>query len=210
MRKIWFVFCLVTSINCYATIDDWQVSLGFGTAFNYDESINVKLDDRSNVRLDSVEFQTKPFEDTPYFSVKATNWASEHALEVEYIHHKLYAKSSSLSGPIDKLEFANGYNLLYANYVIRRNNVWNIRAGVGVVITRPEMVIDNENIKGDYGLTGYTFQLGMERELITSDSVSFSLESKVTHSRADVDFDGGSMSIPNTALHLLANIKYRL
>ncbi len=203
-----FTMALVAT-SSYAR-DDWQISLGTGTALSYSESIKIEMDDGSNIDSGDVSWNTKPFDTPPYYDIKIAKWHDDHAYEFEFIHHKIYAKSGDLDSRIQNFEVTDGYNLLYGNYVLNIKDKWNGRVGIGAVIPHPDVTVDGVRSHGSYQLGGITAQLGIEREFPISESLDFSLETKITYSYAKIDLDYGEVTVPNTALHFIGSIKYSL
>ncbi|MEZ8292744.1 hypothetical protein AB6D11_02700 [Vibrio splendidus] len=181
---------------------------GFGTAFSYEEPITIERDGQSDIDLGSVSFETKPFDSPPYYMLRLGRWDETDGYEIEFIHHKLYAKGLPDQGVTD-FEVTDGYNLLYFNksYLI---GDYVARAGVGVVISHLDMTIDGQNYKDGYQLAGVSLNLAGERRFEISESIMAGLEGKVTYSYADIDYSGGSVTVPNLALHLIASIKYKI
>ncbi|ELG2044853.1 hypothetical protein RAX51_003823 [Vibrio fluvialis] len=203
----------VTALCCSFSVsakEGWEASFGLGGALNLQESITIKMDNGERIESSSVSLNTKPFNSPPYYNLRTGYWKDDTAWEVEFIHHKLYANASDLDDRVQNFEITDGYNLLYLNYAAVYTQGWNVRAGFGVVIPHPDVTVDNQRSHGGYQLGGVTTQLALEREFVVSDSVLFSLEGKVTYSYAEIDLDYGKATVPNTALHLLGQFKFRL
>ncbi len=198
---------LVISVSVSAK-DGWEFSIGTGGALNLQESVNIKMDNGEEIESDSVQFETKSFSSPPYYNLRAGVWAQNTAWEVEFIHHKLYAKSSELDSRVQNFEITDGYNLLYLNYALVVAPSWNARFGIGPVIAHPDVTVDGERSHGGYQLSGMTSQLALEREFELSRSLIMSLEGKMTYSYAQIDLDYGEVKVPNTALHLIAQFKF--
>lgn len=190
--------------------DGWQFSIGTGAALNLQESINIEMDNGEEIKSDSVQFETKPFTSPLYYNLRVSRWQQSQAWEMEYIHHKLYAKSSDLNSRVDNFEVTDGYNLVYLNYALVVAPNWNARFGMGPVIAHPDVTVDGQQSHGDYQLSGITSQLALEREFAVNPSLLLSLEGKVTYSYAQIDLDYGEVKVPNTALHLIAQLKFGL
>lgn len=188
--------------------DKWQISAGLGTALNLDQSIEIEMDEGEDIDSGTVGFDTKPFNTPPYYSFRVGKWSDQSAYEFEFIHHKIYAKSSDLDDRISNFEVTDGYNLLYGNYAVEYKPTWIVRFGVGVVVPHPDVTVDGVRSHGGYQLGGVTSQIAIEKEFPISDNFIFSLESKVTYSYAEIDLDYGKATVPNTAFHILGNIKY--
>ncbi len=201
------LFTLLIATSVFAK-DGWEFSVGTGGAINLQESINIKMDNGEEIESDSVQFETKPFTSPPYYNLRAGLWAQNTAWEIEFIHHKLYAKSADLDSRVQNFEITDGYNLLYLNYALVVAPAWNARFGIGPVIAHPDVTVDGERSHGGYQLSGITSQLDLEREFELTPSLIMSLEGKMTYSYAQIDLDYGEVKVPNTALHLIAQLKF--
>ncbi len=188
--------------------EGWEFSLGTGSAWSYGEGVIIKMDNAEDINLGTVDFETKPFDTPFYYNVRIGHWEDNKAWEGEFIHHKLYAKSSSLSNGVSQIEVTHGYNLLYVNYAVKTDNELIYRMGLGVVIPHPDVIVNDVRSQGDYQLGGFSSQLSVEKEFNITESVLFSIEGKMTYSYAKIDLDYGKFTLPNTALHLVANLKF--
>ncbi len=207
--KVFGVLALIVSSNSLAN-QGWEISIGTGSALNLQESINIEMDNGEEIQSESVSFDTKPFRSPLYYNFRVGRWEQNRALEVELIHHKLYAKSSELNSRVQNFEMTDGYNLLYVNYALSLAPSWNTRIGIGPVIAHPDVTVDGVRTHGGYQLSGISAQLAMEREFVLAPNLLFSLEGKMTYSYAEVDLDYGKVTVPNTALHLIGQFKLRL
>ncbi len=204
---------LITTLCCAFSAsakDGWEFSFGLGGALNLEESITIDMDSGDSIKSESVELDSKPFSIPPYYNFRTGLWKQGKAWELEFIHHKLYAKNADLNDRVQNFELTDGYNLLYFNYASVYKQNWNVRAGLGAVFPHPDVTVDNQRSHGGYQLGGITTQLALEREFPLSESMLFSLEGKVSYSYAKIDLDYGQAKMPNTALHLLGQLKFRL
>ncbi len=219
MKKYLIPILLGVSLSQVANASEfnegWEFSLGFGGAYNASEDITIKRDSAPDIELKDVGFDNKPFEAPLYYTFRTgkwslnDGWADSTGFEFEFIHNKIYAKSEDLGQGVSKFEITDGYNLLYGNYAVKKRN-WIARVGFGAAIAYPDVIIDGKHSYNGCQCTGVTGQLSLEREFEISKSFALGLESKVSYSYAEIDIDGGSAEVPNTAIHLVANLKYRL
>lgn len=210
-NKVTLIFITTVCYSISASAKDgWELSFGLGGALNLEQSITIDMDNGDSIKSDSVGFNTKPFSTPPYYNLRTGYWKDDSAWELEFIHHKLYAKSSDLNNRVQNFEVTDGYNLLYFNYATVYKQSWNVRAGLGAVIPHPDVTVDGVRSHGGYQLGGVSTQLALEKEFPLSESILFSLEGKVTYSYAQIDLDYGEAKVPNTALHLLGQFKFRL
>lgn len=214
MKKI----LLIGAITLFSIVakaeDQYQISLGTGTAYSYGENVEIELDGNQDIDLGVVDFETKPDQMPPYYNIRISRWNSDsdkkRAIEFELIHQKLYADKDDLGQGISDLKITDGYNLLYGNMAVMVKPQYIARFGAGLVVSHPSISINQDQYHGSYQISGVTAQLGIEREFPIDKQFIFSLEGKVTYSYADLRFDGGSVEIPNTAFHLIAQLKYSL
>lgn len=210
MKKL-LVFAMLVTMPALSYAETvWQFTAGTGAAFNSSEDITIERDDGSDIELGVVDFKTRPDKAPPYYNLRLSRWEEAKAWEVEFIHHKLYADKSDLSGGVSNLESTGGYNLLYGNYASEIEPNLIVRAGAGLVIPHPDVTIDGNRSHGGYQLGGVTGQLGVERQFPLSGDSYFSVEGKVTYSYAQIKIDEGKAVIPNTAVHLIAALKFDL
>ncbi len=199
---------MLLPIVANAKSDGWEWAVGFGGALNLPQSLSIEMDSGETIDLGTVNYDTKPFNSPPYYALRAARWQDSKAWELEFIHHKIYLQSKYLNDRVTNFEISDGYNLLYGNYAAEITKGWITRFGVGAVIVHPDVTVDGVRSHGGYQWRGITTQLALEREFPLSDAVIFSAEGKLTYSYAKANFTFGSATVPNTALHLLAMVKF--
>ncbi|WP_434356034.1 hypothetical protein NF212_12320 [Parasalinivibrio latis] len=182
-------------------------SFGLGGALNYQEDVKLKLDGQDDIDLGTLSFDTKPFQMPFYWDLKLGYWQENKGWELELLHHKLYASGLNNSR-VSSLEVTHGYNLVYLNRAIEFRPSWLGRIGLGAVVPHPDMTIDGNKVSGGYHLAGPSAQLSLEKTYRFREDFLVGLEGKMTYSYAEVDFDGGSFELPNTAVHFLVSLQY--
>lgn len=209
MKKLIIAATIATlSMPSLAAKSGLEYSIGTGTAFSYAEGITIDMDNGDKVDLGSVDFDTKPFASPPYYNLRFGNWKDGKAWEIEFIHHKIYADKEDLGQGVEKLEITDGYNLLYANHAYESEHGLIYRFGAGIVIPHPDVTYNGQRSHGGYQLGGISAQLGLEKEFPINENWIFSIESKVTYSHAKIELDFGEATVPNTAFHLVGNLKF--
>ena len=151
-------------------------------------------------------FSTRPFSDSPYYSVRLGHTNDGRGVEAELIHHKLYLENPA--PPIERLEITHGYNLPVINAVGPANG-WQFRVGIGLVVAHPEGRVAGQNIGGGYRIAGGTIQLALGRRYPLNDGevvVTATPEAKLTGSFARIRLPAGILSVPNIAFHALAGL----
>ncbi len=187
--------------------DGWEFSLGTGVAFNQSSNADIDMDNSSDISQGSVDWKIKPFSTPLYYDFRISKWLSNNgAIEIELLHHKLYAESGNLNSRVSNFDISQ--NLLYCNYALLYTESWVARAGAGVAIVEPDITVDGVKSDDSYQLAGITTQLSLEKIIPINSFFDLSLESKVTYSYSDIDLGYGSTEISNTALHFLINLKY--
>ena len=198
----------------------WELAFYLGTSFSKDETLTIKQDGFPDITFDA-EFETRPFDSPPYYGIRLGRWNNGHAWEVEHIHQKIYV--DDLPPDVQHFEITDGYNLFLFNSAWQLNKYDLItRLGVGPVIAHPQITVrgmSNHQSGGGaipmiwdsdsgYQWAGAAAQLSLEKEFSISQHWLLSLEGKLSHANADIDIEGGSVTVPNTAIHLVAGIKY--
>lgn len=198
----------------------WELAFYLGTSFSKDETLTIKQEGFPDIRFEA-EFETKPFDSPPYYGIRLGRWSNGHAWEVEHIHQKIYV--DDLPPDVQHFEITDGYNLFLFNSAWQLNRYDLItRLGVGPVIAHPQITvrgISNHQSGGGaipmiwdsdsgYQWAGAAAQVSLEKEFSISQHWLLSLEGKLSHANADIDIEGGSVTVPNTAIHLVAGIKY--
>ena len=151
-------------------------------------------------------FSTRPFSDSPYYSVRLGHTNDGRGVEAELIHHKLYLENPA--PPIERLEITHGYNLPVINAVGPANG-WQFRVGIGLVVAHPEGRIAGQNIGGGYRIAGTAIHLALGRRYPLSDGdvvLTATPEVKLTGSIARIRVPSGVLSVPNVAFHALAGL----
>jgi hypothetical protein len=195
-----------------AAEDGWVLQGSIGAVANLETSLKIRQDGFETIDLDA-DYETRPFESPPYYSLRAGRWRDRRGWELELIHQKLFLQDPPPE--IQGFAISHGYNLLTINRVWEaRGLVW--RLGAGAVIAHPENEVrgrvldpDDTNLSGGYHLTGPSFQAGAEKRFALGESWFLGLEGKVTAARAVVPVAGGEAEVPNAAFHALLGIGYR-
>lgn len=190
-----------------------------GTAWSLPTPLVVRLPGAAPVRI-RARYATRPLADAPYYAYRAGGGpAPARGVEGELVHHKLYLRHAS--PPVEHFEVTHGYNLLTAN-ALRPAGRLTVRLGVGLVIAHPEGRVAGQRVGGSrrtllgggYHLAGVTTQLAVGRAypLGRGRTALYAVpEAKLTASLARVPLGdaGGTILVPNVALHALAGLGVR-
>lgn len=226
IRTLAVLFLLLSTIinaraeSNHVLKDGWELAFYLGTAYSKDETLTIKQDGYQDITFDA-SFATKPFDSPPYYGIRLGKWNEGHALEIEHIHHKLYV--DELPADVQHFEITDGYNLFLFNSAWQLKKVDLIaRAGLGVVIAHPQITVRNMtnynpgggaipmiwDSDSGYQWAGPAIQASLEKEFRLNKNWLLSLEGKVSHANANIDIEGGSVEVPNTAVHLVGGVKY--
>jgi len=192
------------------------VELFAGTAWSLRTPLTVRLPGEPPAAL-RARYTTRPLADAPYYAYRASYGTPARAVEAELVHHKLYLENPA--PPVEHFEVTHGYNLATAN-VRAPAGRYQLRVGVGVVVAHPEGRIAGRPVGpvrsllgGGYHVAGATAQLGIGRRYRLGGGATAAFaapELKLTASAARVPLrGGGSVVVPNIALHALAGLGVR-
>lgn len=215
------VYGLCVANTQAALKDGWELSFYLGTSFSRNETLTIKQDGYPDITLNDVEFATRPFDSPPYYGIRLGKWRDGHAWEVEHIHQKIYV--DELPAEVQHFEITDGYNLFLFNsaWQLKKHGLVT-RLGIGPVIAHPQITVrglSNHQSGGGaiptvwnpdsgYQWAGAAAQIALEKEYSVNKHWLLSIEGKLSHAYADIDIAGGSVSVPNTAVHLVGGVKY--
>jgi hypothetical protein len=200
-----------------------HLELLLGTAWSLPTPLVIELPGVPTVRR-RARYSTRPWSDSPYYAYRAGGGSTAArgapaGYEAELVHHKLYMDNPS--PPVEHFEVTHGYNLLMAS-AVRPANRLAVRFGVGLVIAHAEGSIAGQRVGGSrrtflgggYHIAGVTAQVGVGRRYFLGRGrvAAYAVpEAKLTASVARVPLgdDGGSVLVPNIAVHLLAGLGVR-
>ena len=196
-----------------AAEEGWTFQASVGEVYNVDSSLEIRQEGFKTIDADA-DYETRPFESPLYYSLRAGRWNERTGWELELIHQKVFLRNRPPE--VQHFAISHGYNLLTVNRAWDRHGLlW--RVGVGPVIAHPESevrgrVLDPEdtNLSGGYHLTGPVLQLGAEKRFDLRKRWFLGIEGKVSTARATVPVAGGEAEVPNTAVHALVGIGWRL
>jgi hypothetical protein len=191
--------------------ESWALEGYLGAAWNLPTPLSIHQTGQDDIKL-TAHYETRPFEQPPYYAWRLGRWTKDRAWEFEFIHHKLF-----LDNPPDEVqhfEVTHGFNLLMVNRAwVRKKTIW--RWGGGVVLAHPESRVrgaeppEGGGIRGrGYHLTGPVVQGSIGRRFALTDNLFFAIEAKLTAAYARLPVDDGHASAPNLALHGLFGLGY--
>lgn len=198
---------------------DYTLEFSLGNAWSLEQPVSIRLDNGSSVDFDA-KYETRGFDDPPYYSLRFGRWQKQRAWEVELIHHKLYVNDADLPGDVQKFEITDGFNILTVNHVWDLDVV-NLRLGLGTVVAHPDITVQGQSTyergggaipafwSDGYQWGGYAVQLGLQKRYFLDKSSFISLESKLLHAETNIDLVNGSVDVKDQSLHLLFGYGYR-
>ena len=215
------VYGLSLGTSMASSKDGWELAFYLGTSLSRNETLTIKQDGYPDITLNDVEFETRPFDSPPYYGIRLGRWRTGHAWEVEHIHQKIYVED--LPDEVQHFEITDGYNLFLFNsaWQLQKHKLIT-RLGIGPVIAHPQITVrgmSNHQSGGGaipmiwdtdsgYQWAGAAAQIGLEKEFKINQNWLFSIEGKLSQAYAEIDIAGGSVSVPNTAVHLVGGVKY--
>ncbi|HEU4629013.1 MAG TPA: hypothetical protein VFS08_04685 [Gemmatimonadaceae bacterium] len=194
-----------------------------GTAWSLPTPLVVRLPGEAPLRI-RAHYATRPLADAPYYAYRLGGGplsarGAATGVEGELVHHKLYLEDAR--PPVEHFEVTHGYNLLTAN-AVRPAGRLSVRVGIGIVVAHAEGRIASQRVGGTrrtflgggYHLAGITAQLAVGRAyaLGRGRTTLYAVpEAKLTASLARVPLGdaGGTILVPNVALHALAGLGVR-
>ncbi|PMQ00886.1 MAG: hypothetical protein CBR30_08940 [Dictyoglomus sp. NZ13-RE01] len=192
-------FIIVFSSSAFA----FSFSILGGSALSFPTPLTIYQDGYETIKIDSAQWETRPFYEAPYYSIRFTFglWS------IELIHHKLYLISEHPD--IQQFWITHGYNLILLERLIQKDS-WFYSLGAGVVVAHPETIVRGQELSdpphAEISFTGYYFSgiaghasIGYKIKLLSH--ISFIVETKLTAAWARVPIANGHADVPNIAIH---------
>jgi len=211
----WGVLCWAMVMPCYATslyTDGLRLVTGVGGSKSMGNTLSIHREDGKDYVINAM-YDSRPYDDSSYWSGRLEWWDRGAAWELEVIHHKLYLVNLP-SGILD-FSISDGYNLLTVN------RAWHLagtdacfRVGVGAVVAHPDITFSDREryiLKGLPGLrfAGPTVQVGLENRFGMTKNHYINTELKLTASYAKTAISGNPSEYvvaPDVAVHLTIGV----
>jgi len=189
-----------------------SIDLMTGLVTNFNSPLLIQQEGRDNLVV-TAEYETKSFDDIPYFVLRLNYKLRKIIFELQFMHHKI--NLTNTSGEIQHFEITDGFNILSINYRLITKYL-DFRFGLGAAIT-----YCNSTVRGyDYAATGGIFNsgyyisgpvllLGLNKEIDLSKHFYLNAETQFTSAWSLVPIAGGYGYVSNFALHLLLGIGYK-
>ena len=198
--------------------DRLAIELFGGSAVNFRTPLAVTREGRPDIEL-TARYDTKGFNLPLYYAVRIEMRSKRRALELQFIHHKLYLRNPPPA--MRSFEATHGYNILTLGGSLRREH-FDFRMGAGLVLAHVETVVRDEAtddwaILGDgYDLTGPVIMVGIGKNFPISRNFFVASDVQLIAARASVALSAGEWGetyaearVPNIAVHFLIGIGYR-
>jgi hypothetical protein len=206
-----FLFLLVLSVKiCPAQLH--SIDLMSGLVVNLKTPLLIQRQGKDNMTF-LAEYDTKSFENIPYFMLRLNFQVGRRIIEIQYMHHKLYL--SNPQGSVSHFEMSDGFNLLSANYRLALKFIdW--RFGLGAVFAYPESVVDGRSFSGQGGLfnsglylAGPVLFFGVSKIIALTSDFYLNTELQFTSAWVLVPVATGQAYASNLAFHFLFGGGYR-
>jgi hypothetical protein len=198
--------CLPQRISAQVTVDGFT-----GTAFNLHTRLSISQAGEPDLGF-VAHYDTRPWEDTPYFGARVSLWKNNRAWVATVVHHKLY-----LIDPPSEVQWFRityGFNMVTLGLGWRHHNL-SYTVGAGAVITHASNSVRGKRYLGTGGPLnkGYTFSgitaLGsLQYKVPLTHGIYLSAETMASVSYIEVKVNGGEAQVPAAALHLHAGLGY--
>lgn len=152
------------------------------------------------------EWETRPFDDAPYYAARVALWSGRRGWELQLLHHKIYLTN----GPpeVEHFEVSHGWNLITLQRA-GRGRILDWRAGAGAVVAHAEGRIRGRDVDtGDYHLSGAGALVGVGRSFAISRRFFANAEAQVSLSWARVPIVTGHARTVNVAFHALFGLGF--
>jgi hypothetical protein len=190
--------------------DRFRAEIFGGSAWSIPTTLTI--DQSGEERLSfRAHWETRPFEDAPYYAVRVALWGGRRGWELQLLHHKIY-----LTNPppeIDYFEVSHGWNILTIQRAIR-GRLLDWRAGAGAVITHTEGRIRGREVDpgggifGGYHLSGAGALVGAGKSFSFSRRFFATAEGQLTFSAARIPIRTGHVRTANVAFHVLFGLGF--
>jgi hypothetical protein len=202
------IFCLLGMLLLATTASSqsfWSIEpIHIGSAKSFSTNLEIEQTAFPKLKFDA-DYETRPFEDAPYYGYRVSRQNKRHGWEVEFLHHKIYLTNNPPE--IQHFEVSHGYNMLFVNHAwIFGSNY--VRAGAGPVISHTESEVRGMGFSSSYEFSGVVGQGTFGRRFYLSRIFYLTLEGKLTLATASVSIAQGKAHAPNIAIHGIAGIGF--
>ena len=94
MKLLCLLAILFTSTIAYSE-SWWSIEpLRTGSAKSFSTNLEIEQNAFPELEFDA-EYETRPFEDAPYYGYRISRQSEKHGWELEFLHHKIYLTNST-------------------------------------------------------------------------------------------------------------------
>ena len=216
---------------------EWTLAAYFGGAHTAQASLQLQAPHAStNLSIQPVSYQTKPFQSPLYYGYRAGYFFSPHfGLEGEFTHLKVYAEtgpiaqisgtlqgvpiseSAPLNSVVQRFNITHGVNLILANFVARKafrqvaspaRFLLSGRVGLGLTIPHAENEVLGISNLEHYQVGQPAWQLGAGLEVRLWRRLYAGGEVKYTRTRQNVDIAQGTAESLLKSAHGIAGFAW--
>ncbi|WP_148041424.1 hypothetical protein [Rufibacter immobilis] len=207
--KCWVLLFLWGSLPAHG--QELTAEVFAGTSWSLPMPLKIVQPGEARIRL-KARYRTRPWTGAPYYAYRLGygNWSAE------LVHHKVYLQNPTPE--VEHFEVSHGYNLVMLSRAVPLAGTPGVfRVGLGLVIGHPEGRVRGKPINpvksllgGGYHIAGFCLQAAVGPKLGVADHWFFRPEAKLTAAWARMPLaGGGSVTVPNVALHTLLGFGYR-
>jgi hypothetical protein len=186
----------------------WSFDLLIGDAYNADSRTRIEHATLDNVSFTG-DYDTRGLEGPLHYAWRIARWEDARGWELQLLHHKLFLQNPPAG--VDALSISHGFNIVTINRAFEYRG-WQMRAGLGPVITHAEARILGTAYDGPYEIAGAAVLVGVGRRLELGRHFYLLGEVAATYGYIHAEPDGApnlEVTIRNPALHAQAGVGYR-
>jgi hypothetical protein len=212
------VLCISVMLGSSAVYALSSVEVLGGSCAHMSLPVKIQMRGLEDINIEKPIWETQPFQEAPYYSVRVAKWNENSALEFEIIHDKMILTNPS--GQVSHFEVSHGYNYFLFNKVFKKDSLM-LRLGAGAIVSHPEATIagvsfgDFDLLKG-FDLSGIGGQAALQYSFDLTNSIYVMAEAKLTGAWANVPLivkgekePRGSATVPTAAIHGLFGMGYK-
>ncbi len=211
---LFFFLIWTTSLRAQSQSTDLSAELFFGSAWSL--PLPITIDFLGEHARFIAHYRTRPIAGSPYYSYRFGRASDGRAIEFEMLHHKLYLQNPQ--PPVERFEVSHGFNQPMMNVEMPTHG-WRWRFGIGLVVAHPEGRVGGRDVgpvrtilgRG-YHVAGVSTQLAFGNRYTLghgATALTAAPEAKLTAAVARIRINGGSVWMPNLAVHTLSGIGVR-
>lgn len=185
--------------------DRFRAEIFGGTAWSVPTTLTIDQSGEEHLSF-RAHWETRPFEDAPYYAARVALWSRRAGWELQLLHHKIYLTN----GPpeVEHFEVSHGWNIVTIQRATR-GRVLDWRVGAGPVVTHTEGRVRGREVgTGDYHLSGAGALAGAGKSFPILRRLFATAEGQVTLSWARAPIEDGRARTANVALHLLLGLGF--